>query len=957
MLTRVVSESTLAERLQVVLGDAYHLERELALGGMSHLFVATETSLEREVVIKVLPPELVSDVSAARFRQEIELAAHLQHPHVLSVLASGSKDELLYYVMPYVAGESLRRRLDAERRLSVSEAVRILHEMLDALAYAHRKGIVHRDIKPENILLLEGHALLSDFGVASARVAARGSNLTGTGTSVGTPAYMAPEQAAADPEIDLRADLYALAMVAYEMLTGGLPFSGRSAQAVLVAQMTEAPPPVIRLRPDVPAAVSAAIAKALAKSPDDRFASAGEFRDALNGGVSRGQRARWAKLVGLAAGVVAVALAGGVLARHRQPLRALDKNLIAVAPFNITDTTLRLWHEGMVDVLSRNLDGAGALRTVSPSVIVSQWTGRADPASGAALGRAIGAGFAVLGSLSASGKDTVRATVSLVNVATGRTLGDVIDRRDAVSHMDRLVDTLSLALLRALGRERATGDARLSAVGTSSLAALKDFIQGEQFFRVSAWDSAFAYYRRAILADSMFALPYKQAVMANNWGAADPDSLVERYAARVARLNHGLAPRDSILLTALFPVDTSRVPFEGPVPFAAPRRLLETLRAGVRRYPDDPEMWFTLGDAEYHQAYGPVFGVPVRETLMSLDKAIELDSGFTPAYIHAITIGFHYGRDAGRRYLAACLRHDPHGDDSAATQLSLQLTDPRTDTTHASQVIDGASSSLLVRSLNQLLEYGDSAETVVRMLRALKGRPDLGTYIDSSDLASTLAMHGLIRESLATGLEGRQLMAMALIGGVPPTVGDSLVRAYLATHENGDIGYWGIREDTARIHEFETMLKGRRFRADASLRAAAVFLTDVTNGYRALVRHDTTTAISILVSLPDSSCYNCTYVWLTKIRLLESHGRYAEAAHMLDQELGSLRVLRAYVLLDRGQVAERLGDRALARDSYSFVIRIWEHADASLQHYVEDARAGLKRVNSGTTTQTLEGSR
>ena len=219
--------SVLQDQLQLALGESYRIERELAAGGMSRLFLAAERSLQRPVVVKLLPPELSSEVSAERFRREMLLAARLQHPHILPVLSAGAREGLLFYVMPYVQGESLRARLAREGRLAIGDAVRILRDMADALACAHRQGIVHRDIKPENVLLEEGHAVLADFGVARAlEQATLGDRLTGTGLGLGTPGYMAPEQLAGEPGVDARADLYALGVVAYEMLAGAPPFAG-----------------------------------------------------------------------------------------------------------------------------------------------------------------------------------------------------------------------------------------------------------------------------------------------------------------------------------------------------------------------------------------------------------------------------------------------------------------------------------------------------------------------------------------------------------------------------------------------------------------------------------------------------------------------------------------------------------------------------------------------------------
>src|SRR5437016_2413603 len=278
----------LLARLQAALGDAYRIEKELGGGGMSRLFLANEASLHRQVVIKLLPPEFTSEVSEARFKQEIELAAHLQHPNILPVLSAGAKGDLLFYVMPFVSGESLRHRLTREGKLPVADAVRILHEMADALAYAHAEGVIHRDVKPENILLQGGHAVLTDFGVARALVESRsGGRLTDTGLALGTPGYMSPEQAAGERHVDARADVYALAVVGYEMLAGFPPFAGPTAQALIAAHLTATPKPLTDSRPDTPSAVANAIARALAKDPNARLRTAAEFRDAIAGLIPR----------------------------------------------------------------------------------------------------------------------------------------------------------------------------------------------------------------------------------------------------------------------------------------------------------------------------------------------------------------------------------------------------------------------------------------------------------------------------------------------------------------------------------------------------------------------------------------------------------------------------------------------------------------------------------------------
>jgi eukaryotic-like serine/threonine-protein kinase len=274
--------SELVDRLQAALGDSYRIERELGGGGMSHVFLARETALGRQVVIKVLPPEMSAAVNIERFRREIQLAASLQHPHIVPVHAAGQVGDLFYYTMPLVEGESLRAKLAREGELPVGEAIKILIDVADGLAYAHARGVVHRDIKPDNVLISGHHAVVTDFGVAKAMSASSGSSsLTSLGVALGTPAYMAPEQAAADPHVDHRADLYAVGAMAYEMLCGRPPFSGMSPQQVLAAHVTLPPAPLSGQRTSVPPALNALVMRCLEKKPADRVQSAAEMLSAL----------------------------------------------------------------------------------------------------------------------------------------------------------------------------------------------------------------------------------------------------------------------------------------------------------------------------------------------------------------------------------------------------------------------------------------------------------------------------------------------------------------------------------------------------------------------------------------------------------------------------------------------------------------------------------------------------
>ena len=271
----------LAERLQRALGDGYDVIEDLG-GGMARVFVVREVALGRDIVVKVLPPEMGAGLNIGRFRREIQLAARLQQPHIVPLLFAGSKDDLLYYAMPRVEGETLRARLQRSGELPVTETVRILRDVADALEYAHKQGVVHRDIKPENILLSGNHALVTDFGIAKAVSAATDdAGVTSVGVAIGTPTYMSPEQALGDPTTDQRADIYALGVVGYEVLAGLTPFFGTTPQQVMAAHVAQTAAPIAKYRPDIPPSLAAAIMRCLEKQPDRRFQSARELREQL----------------------------------------------------------------------------------------------------------------------------------------------------------------------------------------------------------------------------------------------------------------------------------------------------------------------------------------------------------------------------------------------------------------------------------------------------------------------------------------------------------------------------------------------------------------------------------------------------------------------------------------------------------------------------------------------------
>jgi serine/threonine protein kinase len=403
--------TSISERLVAALGDSYPIERELPGGGMALVFVCEDHALERKVVIKVLPPELAASVSAERFRREILTVAKLQHPHIVPILKAGDIDGLPYFVMPYVDGESLDITLRHRRTLGVRETVGILKDVARALAFAHERGVVHRDIKPGNILLASGSATVTDFGVSKALSSARrsgetGNGLTNTGMSMGTILYMAPEQAAGDPDIDGRADIYALGITAYEMLSGAAPFANLNPREMLTARLTLPPHPLSSVRKDVPAGLERLIAHCLAIDPAERLQTAAGLVEALEDpetisapAVSsstnavrrenqprgsapsregRGRRAIRRAVVGGLALVGAVAVSAGIYTRTHPNTASAESSAtaprlanlgaIAVLPFvNLgADSSNAYLATGVTNAVAGKLLKTGWLKVVAP---------------------------------------------------------------------------------------------------------------------------------------------------------------------------------------------------------------------------------------------------------------------------------------------------------------------------------------------------------------------------------------------------------------------------------------------------------------------------------------------------------------------------------------------------------------------------------------------------------------
>src|SRR5262245_32206855 len=360
-------------RLREGLAGRYEIEREIGRGGMATVYRARDTHHDRPVALKVLHAELAESLGAERFQREIRVAAGLQHPHILSVHDSGTTDGYLWFAMPFVEGESLRDRLTRERQIAIADAVRITREVALALDYAHRKGVIHRDIKPENILLIDGQAIVADFGIARA-LGGASENLTSTGTIIGTPAYMSPEQASGDKTIDGRSDIYSLGCVLYEMLAGEPPPSAPSTQALIARVMTETPRPLHTVRSTVSRQLAGAVEQAMAKSPADRPATAADFARLLESTATlpattqapaRHRLSRW-QSIGIAVAVLAAAgVAFGTAWTRRHPADPAERK-IAVLPFeNAGSTDDEYFADGMTDEVRSRLSAIRGLRVIA----------------------------------------------------------------------------------------------------------------------------------------------------------------------------------------------------------------------------------------------------------------------------------------------------------------------------------------------------------------------------------------------------------------------------------------------------------------------------------------------------------------------------------------------------------------------------------------------------------------
>jgi eukaryotic-like serine/threonine-protein kinase len=965
------------QRLTAALGERYALEREIGAGGMATVYLAKDLRHGRPVAIKVVRPELSGPGGIARFLREIEVAARLQHPHILPVFDSGTVDDgaggqTPYFVMPFVDGETLRGRLVREKQLPVDEATSLAAEVADALAYAHAHGVVHRDIKPENILMSGGHGVVADFGVAKAiesGVSPSGEGrpgLTQVGLAIGTPHYMAPEQATGRDPVDARADQYSLACLLYEMLAGAPPFAGGAAQSVVAKNMTAPRPHVGRVRQDVPDALEDVVIRAMAIDPADRFPDMSALATALRQARATSRPRRKTVVVVIAAAAVAAAAAGAVawLATRPSAIAVTEEaETIAVLPFSASGPGVEVLGEGMVDLLATNLQGVGGIKAVDPRLVLKRWAKREDSDPGGldqsrALGRDLDAGSVVTGSAVSAGGQ-VRIAAELYAVASGERLGRAQVDGPADSILP-LVDRLSVALLRDVWRSREPlPSLDIASLTTDSIAALRAYLQGERYYRRFTLDSALAAYTRAVEVDSTFALAHLRRALVYGWTGGYGSPASHEAAEAGFRFAARLPPRSRRLLEGYRA-------FEEGSP-----RAIDSLRAYVSEYPEDVEGLFTYAEALYHLRElvpnGPA------TVIAAFDKVIARDSSLTPAVIHPLELTLIY-RDSARfaRYLRLFGRTAPPSH-LAAHRVSGQLAwgPPPSDSALRSALAAVPWVGFHAVASVYRDETATSDTILTRMARVRNAFPansqarrfapvgrgfalvGFGRLREVQALVDTVAA---ISPGAAVGLLGYPIV----LGIAPRSFGGERLDSLISR----DLDAAGNPRKNAYVEATRAMVRGQTEDAirkasegmklpdgsqDSTMNRA---LLEATVGWARLAGGDTAAGIDDLRSgLAKFGRPNADETAVLRFQLA-----LALAADKDSREEGISRLRYGFdnsalyliplTYLALGRTYEDAGKTDSAAMAYGRFVRLWDKADPELQGRVTEAREALQRLTA-----------
>ncbi len=958
--------NNLQEQLQGALGDAYRLERELGGGGMSRVFVATETALNRKVVIKFLAPELAAGVSADRFRREIQLAARLHHPHIVPLLAAGEvklegDQTLLYYTMPLVDGESLRARLARDGKLQPSEALRIFREVTDALAYAHGQGVVHRDIKPDNILLSGGHAEVADFGVAKALSSANSTDPALTATSIGmvigTPAYMSPEQVTGDPNVGPLADIYSLGVTVHEMLGGKAPFTGPTAQSVLAAHLTQEAPSLDTLRSDLPPALAPLVRRCLAKDPAGRPVSASDLLRQLEqvvqptpqpgtlaSAIPTKPHRRWMS-IGAGAAVAAIVLAGLWFAGVLGP-----RSLVAEGKFTSRDAVMLARVDvvgdsalsgALTEALRIDLGQSGVLTLVPTSQVRNALTMMRRPVESepnAEVAREVavrtGAKAVVVGRAEPVAGQYV-VTLRLISAETGDDLAAFRESATGQNELLPALDRVSKELRRRIGESlrNVRASPPMEQVTTSSMAALQKYSQATSAFERTDYDRAIALLNEAVAMDTTFAMAWRKlGVAIGNKG---------NRARAVEPLRRAFAHRDRLTETERYLTEGSyysSVEYDIPKAIAAYRSVLD---ANPMEPTANNNLALMLDIRGQYADGAALMSNNVRDTM----------SGLGPGgYRNSVFAWLSAGRvDSARATLAAGFVRYPDDLSLKASQALLDYVEgKRSDAQALALAVGGdARTAGPLRSLmlvgaaripaleGQLRAASDLARQGLAF-EATQDRP-FDYYRAAGLLAEVEAMRG--------GDAGR---GRALLDS---TVSHGPFKASLAAERPyAELAVRYARlGDAARaralLAEEASALDSLELRGAASSRAAAL-------GEIAMVEGRPTEAIAQFRAgfAADASCLPCFAGEMS--RAFDAAGAPDSAAAWGERYLASTSRFRNAVdwrelpplLVRLGDINAEKGDRAKAAEYYQKYIDLRREADPVLQPQVAEVKKKLASV-------------
>lgn len=946
----------------------YRLLGSIGSGGMGAVYRAHDTRLDRVVALKFLPSWLSAQPEAReRFLVEARAAAALDHPNICSIHEIGeTSDGRPFIAMACYEGETLKERL-SRGPLPSSEAVAIAVQLALGLGAAHARGIVHRDVKPGNIMLTpNGTVKLLDFGLA--KVADM--SLTSPAATPGTVAYMSPEQARGDA-VGPASDLWSLGVVLYEMLAGARPFRGGNDRVVIQEIRHQDPEPLQQRLREVPGSLTRVVERLLRKDPEGRYSSAEDLvadlaPDARGAGLRPARRAKSALRMRLAASAVAVLLAAAALiaflAREDQAAGGAAP-AIAVLPFSVYGAADSLWREGMVDLLSAGLDGAGGLRAISSRTVLGRWRQGLGEAGGADLpaaldaARRMGARYALVDGSMAAGAH-LRLTASVYDLTDGRSLG----RAQAEGSPDSVLALVDRFAMQALGAIFESGPAELPAIDlasitTSSLSALKSYLDGEA--RLRRWDveGAIEAWESAIAADSMFALAFFRLAMAHGWDEAADDGGYREHLNRAYLLADRLPERERSVVAAAWDRNRSAK--------GASARAL----ALIGRYPDDADAWYELGEAYFHNA---AFERDWEKAERAFRHAAELQPGSAYYQSHLIDLAFGWRPDSGRtaREIEAYLLVAPESERARGAQFAFALAfggaARQAEARDALDTLSSATGSYAYHFLRHPRLNAQREE----LFDAFEGRRPSGLdgraggwgnvfspwYSRAMDLGRT---EGRVREALASLDDPRTpenwrycgAYYLFILGlGVPDTILDRFVG--LAGADSAMLAHPGWVTCAAvsaahrgRWNDYDMLMAQAGRMADLQLHGADTarsrrwrLAIEELQAHQLWARGDNQAALKAFEDVQERYGGPSWMVWFVGF-LSYDLGRLEQA-----EEAFRSRYPEPLASLYLGRIYEQTGRPDLAREEYEFFASSWRHADAELQPRVEEARAAAARL-------------